>query len=223
MTAGAPARKPLLVHGRAQPQRLPLFPLSGVILLPKGQLPLNIFEPRYLRMIDDALGASRTIGMVQPREASEAASPLYAVGCAGRITSFIETGDGRYLITLTGTLRFRVEEEIAAATPYRQAGVDYAPFVGDADPDRSVEAIDREKLFDAMRLYLDAEKLSADWKAAADAPTDALVNSLAIGCPFAPNEKQALLEATSLAERAECLIALMRMSGADPADGQTVQ
>lgn len=223
MTAGAPAKKPLLVHGRAQPARLPLFPLSGVILLPKGQLPLNVFEPRYLRMIDDALGSARTIGMVQPREASEPQSPLYAVGCAGRITSFIETGDGRYLVTLTGTLRFRIDAEIAGPTPYRLAGVDYGPFVADADPDPTVAAVDREKLFEAMRLYLDAEKLSADWKAAVDAPTDALVNSLAIGCPFAPNEKQALLEANSLAERAECLIALMRMSGADPADGQTVQ
>jgi hypothetical protein len=223
MTAAGSAGKPILVHGRAQPTLLPMFPLSGVILLPRGQLPLNIFEPRYLRMIDDALGGSRTIGMVQPREANEAASPLYGVGCAGRITSFLETGDGRYLITLTGMLRFKIAEEIAASTPYRQASVDYAPFVADADVDRSADAIDREKLFSSMRAYLDAEKLSADWKAATDAPTDALVNSLAIGCPFAPNEKQALLEAASIAERADCLMALMRMSGSDPGDGQTVQ
>jgi hypothetical protein len=163
--------------------------------------------------------------MIQPREEGEGGAPpaLYGVGCAGRITSFLETGDGRYLITLTGVLRFRLDEETPASTPYRQALVDYERFARDADPDPSVGEVDRGRLFSAMRAYLDAENLSADWKAATDAPTDALVNSLAIGCPFAPSEKQALLEAQTLADRAECLIALMRMSGVDPGDGQTVQ
>lgn len=211
------------VHGREQPAIIPLFPLPGCILLPKGQLPLNIFEPRYLRMIDDALAGARTIGMIQPREALAGPPPLFDVGCAGRITSFSETGDGRYLVTLTGQLRFRVAAEIDGGTPYRKAEVDYAAFVADADADLTEGAIDRERLFDAMRVYLDSENLSTDWEAAAEAPTEALVNSLAMGCPFAPNEKQALLESPTLAERADCLIALMRMGGGDGGDGQIVQ
>jgi hypothetical protein len=223
MTAAGAVSKTVRVHGREQPGVIPLFPLSGAILLPRGQLPLNIFEPRYLRMVDDALGGARIIGMIQPREAEGPAPPLYGVGCTGRITSFAETGDGRYLITLTGLLRFRLCTELAARTPYRQAEIDYAGFLSDADPDPSTAGVDRERLFAAMRAYLDAEKLSADWAQAAAAPTDALVNSLAMGCPFAPNEKQALLEATSIADRADCLIALMRMSGGDPPDGSIVQ
>ncbi len=224
MTGAGVHRKPLLVHGRKQPGRIPLFPLPGSILLPKGQLPLNIFEPRYLRMVDDALAGARVIGMIQPREDDKAdAPPLYEIGCAGRITAFSETGDGRYLITLTGTLRFHVDEETGATAPYRQAEVDFGPFVTDADPDASAQTVNRDRLFDAMRLYLDTENLSTDWTAAAEAPTDALVNSLAMGCPFAPNEKQALLEAPTLADRADCLIALMRMGGGDPADTQIVQ
>lgn len=222
--AGAGAhQKPLRVHGREQPQIIPLFPLSGCILLPKGQLPLNIFEPRYLRMVDETLGEARTIGMIQPRDAGSDPPPLFDVGCAGRITSFAETGDGRYLITLTGLLRFRVVCEVDAGTPYRKAEVDYSAYVADADADLTERAINRERLFDAMRLYLDAENLGTDWNAAAEAPTEALVNSLAMGCPFAPNEKQALLEAPALTDRADCLIALMRMGGGDSGDDQIVQ
>jgi hypothetical protein len=179
-------------------------------------LPLNIFEPRYLRMIDDALAGSRVIGMIQPRENDEAAAPpLYDVGCAGRITSFQETADGRYLIALQGLSRFRIASELGAATPYRQVSADYTYFAGDMSEDRSGEAVDRERLFDAMRGYFASEGLSTDWKEAGAAPTEALVNSLAMGCPFAPNEKQALLEAGNLADRADCLIALMRMSGGE--------
>ncbi|MEK7266239.1 MAG: LON peptidase substrate-binding domain-containing protein [Pseudomonadota bacterium] len=222
MGGAGPLPKALRVHGREQPGIIPLFPLSGCILLPKGQLPLNIFEPRYLRMIDDALAGARTIGMIQPREAANGPPPLFDIGCAGRITSFSETGDGRYLVTLTGLLRFRLGQELSADTPYRKAQVDYSDFIPDADADATEKAIDRERLFDAMRLYLDTENLSTDWEAATEAPTDALVNSLAMGCPFAPNEKQALLEAPTLADRADCLIALMRMGG-DGGDGQTVQ
>lgn len=223
MPAGGGQKKAVRVHGREQPGVIPLFPLSGCILLPKGQLPLNVFEPRYLRMVDDALAGARTIGMIQPREAFAGPAPLFGVGCAGRITAFSETGDGRYLITLTGLLRFRVAAELRNETPYRMAEVDYASFMTDADADSTEAAIDRERLFDAMRIYLDTENLSTDWEAAAEAPTEALVNSLAMGCPFAPNEKQALLEATTLADRADCLIALMRMGGGEGGDGQTVQ
>ncbi|MCB2112275.1 MAG: LON peptidase substrate-binding domain-containing protein [Parvularculaceae bacterium] len=215
-------RKVLRVHGREQPSPIPIFPLPGAIVLPHGQLPLNIFEPRYLRMIDDALAGGRTIGMIQPREESPGGAPLYAVGCAGRITSFLETGDGRYLITLTGMLRFRIARELETETPYRQAEVDYSGYVADADLDETAHMVDREQLFDAMRDYLETENLSTDWDEAAEAPTDALVNSLAMGCPFAPNEKQALLEAPTVADRAECLVTLMSMGG-DISDGQIVQ
>lgn len=215
-------KKSIRVHGREQPAVIPIFPLSGGILLPRGQLPLNIFEPRYLRMIDDALAGARTIGMIQPREEHGGERCLFDIGCSGRITSFSETGDGRYLITLTGLLRFRVDAEIGGETPYRRAAVDYTGFTSDADPDASEAAVDREKLYAAMRIYLETENLSTDWEAAAEAPTEALVNSLAMGCPFAPNEKQALLEASKLADRADCLIALMRMGG-DGGEGHAVQ
>ncbi|NWG91778.1 MAG: LON peptidase substrate-binding domain-containing protein [Parvularculaceae bacterium] len=223
MKAASAPKAAVRVHGREQPSAVPLFPIAGSILLPRGQLPLNVFEPRYLRMVDDALGGARVIGMIQPREAEGTPPPLYGVGCTGRITSFAETGDGRYLITLTGLLRFHLSTELSARTPYRQAEIDYSAFLSDADPDPSAALVDRERLFAAMRAYLDAEKLSADWAQAAAAPTDALVNSLAMGCPFAPNEKQALLEAPTIADRADCLIALMRMSGGEAPDGSIVQ
>ena len=213
MTAERANPAAVRVHGREQPGRIPLFPLPGAILLPRGQLPLNVFEPRYLRMVDDALAGARTIGMIQPREDDGGKGALFDVGCAGRITSFSETGDGRYLITLTGVLRFRLSAEIDLGSPYRQADVDYGSFIGDADADPTESAVDREALFDAMRDYFDAEGLSADWDAAVEAPTEALINSLAMGCPFAPSEKQALLESRRVIDRADCLVALMRMSG----------
>lgn len=204
-----------LARGRALPGVIPLFPLAGALLLPGAQLPLNIFEPRYLRMVDDALGGSRIIGMIQPRDgAITDRPPLYGVGGAGRITSFTETEDGRYLITLTGTRRFRIGEELQADTPYRQAAVDWDSFSIDSGIDQTAEFVDRDRLIDAMRDYLDAEGLKTDWDVVDDAPTEALVASLAMGCPFAPNEKQALLEADTAAARAECLIALMEMSNA---------
>lgn len=199
------------IRRRALPERLPLFPLVGSLLLPGGQLPLNIFEPRYLQMVDDALGGARMIGMIQPRDGEEDA-PLYGVGCAGRIISFNETEDGRYLITLTGIRRFRLLEEVQTATPYRQANVDFSFFEADEQADPSAEMIDRGRLEGAMQHYLDAEGLKTDWDAVREAPTEALVSSLAMGCPFAPNEKQALLEAKNAADRASCLIALMEMS-----------
>ena len=203
------------------PDMIPLFPLPGALLLPGGQLPLNIFEPRYLRMVDDALGGARMIGMIQPKDVDggPAGPPLFDVGCAGRITSFAETGDGRYLITLTGVRRFRLAGEIAADTPYRQADVDWNAFEVDSHRDLSGDDVDRDEFITAMRDYLTAEGLKTDWDAAASAPIDALVVSLAMGCPFEPNEKQALLEAVSVADRAACLMALMRISGAAEPDG----
>ncbi len=211
-------------HQRDLPAVIEVFPLSGCILLPKGHLPLNIFEPRYLRMFDDALGGHRAIGMIQPRENDHADKPpLYEIGCMGRITSFQETGDGRYLISLHGLSRFRIASELDAATPYRQVNADYTAFAADMGEDRSGEAVDRERLFGAMRGYFASEGLSTDWKEADAAPTEALVKSLAMGCPFAPNERQALLEAGTLADRADCLIALMRMSGGETPAEPTLQ
>ncbi len=213
-----------LIRGRALPEMIPLFPLAGALLLPGGQLPLNVFEPRYLRMVDDALAGARIIGMVQPRDGvASGRPPLYAVGCAGRITNFAETDDGRYLITLTGRRRFRIEDELNVDTPYRQAAVDWNTFATDDKNDPSSDFVDRERLLQAMRSYLDAEGLKTDWDVVGEAPTDALVASLAMGCPFAPNEKQALLEAKTTAARADCLIALMEMSGGEADGDPTVQ
>lgn len=200
------------------PEVLPLFPLEGALLLPGGQLPLNIFEPRYLRMVDEVLGGARMIGMIQPRAANKN-SPLYDVGCAGRITSFSETGDGRYLITLTGVHRFRLVEEATGDAPYRLGVADWSAFEIDQHRDLSSEKVDRDELLELMQDYLESEGLKTDWDAASEAPVDALVASLAMGCPFGPSEKQALLEAATVADRAECLMALMEMSGGDEPDG----
>jgi hypothetical protein len=221
-----PADAPHKVSGpRAAPTIIPIFPLPGAILLPGGRLPLNIFEPRYLRMVDAALAGARVIGMTQPRDAEDDdnAPPLYEVGCLGRIVSFSETGDGRYLITLGGVTRFRIVREIESSEPYRSVEADYAPFAHDRSQDETASLVDREALFETMRAYLEVEGVSADWEAAFEAPTDALVNSLAMGCPFAPNEKQALLEAGTIEERARCLVALMRMAGGDGDRGETLQ
>lgn len=210
-------RKPVgFQHRAATPETLPLFPLAGALLLPGGHLPLNIFEPRYLRMIDDALAGPRLIGMIQPKENDEELRPaLYDVGCAGRITSFAETEDGRYVINLAGTRRFRLAEELASDTPYRLARPDWSAFETDARKDQSVDGVDREELMAALHQYLEAEQLHIEWDQAKEAPMDALIVSLAMGCPFEPNEKQALLEAPTLAEQARCLITLMKFSGAD--------
>ncbi len=199
------------------PDVIPVFPLEGALLLPGGQLPLNIFEPRYLRMIDDVLGTTRMIGMIQPREAESEGhkSALYGIGCAGRLTGFAESDDGRYLITLTGLRRFQIIEELGVDTPYRQVSVGWERFSSDGLPDASSEMIDRERLLNAMELYLDAEGLKTDWEAVEDAPSESLVVSLAMGCPFEPNEKQALLEAENNLVRADCLMTLMEMSCVD--------
>jgi Lon protease-like protein len=206
------------------PETLPLFPLAGALLLPGGQMPLNIFEPRYLAMVDVALAGDRLIGMIQPRDDMSSARPaLYNAGCAGRITSFAETDDGRYLINLTGTRRFTIAEELAGDAPYRLARPDWAAFSVDAQEDPSIADIDRDQLLDALRNYLDTENLEIEWEKAASASLEALVISLAMGCPFQPNEKQALLEARTLAEQAECLTALMALSGGGEDDNGTLQ
>lgn len=203
------------------PQVIPVFPLPGAILLPRGQLPLNIFEPRYLNMIDDAMAGDRIIGMIQP-QGSQSLPGLSPVGCAGRITSFAETSDGRYLITLTGCARFRLAAELPTQTPYRQIRADFAPFEADlAAPPVDDVGLDRETLLDALRAYLETRGLDIDWDTAETAPPEALINSLSMALPFEPAEKQALLEAASLTDRSDVLTALLTIDAADDGEGDT--
>ena len=191
------------------PQIIPVFPLDGALLLPHAALPLNIFEPRYLNMIDDALAGERIIGMVQTRPGGTRAHPLLSdVGCAGRITSFSETGDGRYLITLTGMARFRVGRELAGVGPYRQVTPDFTPYEADLAPPGDDDGFDRIVFLAALKAYLDHRGLDIEWDGAREAPGEALVNSLAMALPFDAAEKQALLEAPDLKTRAEILVAI---------------
>jgi Lon protease-like protein len=197
------------------PAVLPVFPLPGALLLPRGQMPLNIFEPRYLALVDDALrDGHRLIGMVQPEAGypDDGAGPrLFRIGCVGRITQFAETGDGRYLIELTGIVRFRIVEELAAPMMYRQCRVDYWPFIDDFTARKGEDAVDRAALLETLTKFLDANNLRADWNGIEKAPNEALVNALAMMSPFGPPEKQALLEAPDLKTRAEILIAVTQM------------
>lgn len=193
------------------PETLPLFPLPGALLLPRGQMPLNIFEPRYLAMIDAALRSDRLIGMIQPDPSPTnqiGLSPLYSVGCAGRITQLAETGDGRYLIQLTGICRFGLVEEIAADTLFRQARVDFARYEADLEPRRGEERVNRAALLEALRRFTEANRLSIDWDNINEAPNEALVNALSMMSPFGAAEKQALLEAVDLETRGDILVAL---------------
>ncbi|MGZ6022169.1 MAG: LON peptidase substrate-binding domain-containing protein [Rhizomicrobium sp.] len=197
------------------PATLAIFPLTGVLLLPRGQLPLNVFEPRYLALVEATLSGTRLIGMIQPTEHEEKTltPTLSAIGCAGRITGYRETDDGRYLITLTGICRFRVVEELVSDTPYRQVTANYAPFASDlaegADGD-----FPRARLLAALNEYLSRRDLKADWRSVMNAPAETLVNALAMLCPFEPAEKQALLEAPGWPERVSTLLALLEMAGA---------
>jgi Lon protease-like protein len=194
------------------PEVIPVFPLPGALLLPRGQMPLNIFEPRYLAMIDDALrDGHRLIGMIQPDVAHSGGAdqpPLFKIGCVGRITQLAESGDGRYLIELTGVARFRVEDELAVKTEYRQCRVTYAPFADDFVARKGEDAVDREAVLKALRAFMKANKLQADWEGIDQAPNEALVNALAMMSPYGPPEKQALLEAPDLKTRAELLVAI---------------
>jgi uncharacterized protein len=197
------------------PEIIPVFPLPGALLLPRGQLPLNIFEPRYLEMVDDSFrDGHRLIGMIQPdpgHPGPEDRPALFTVGCIGRITQMAETGDGRYLLQLTGVVRFRVEEELKVATAYRQCRVTTIPFADDFVARKGEDAVDRKAVLEALTAFLKANKLKTDWEGVESAPNEALVNALAMMSPYGAAEKQALLEAPDLKSRAEILIAVTEM------------
>lgn len=197
------------------PPVLPVFPLSGALLLPRTQLPLNIFEQRYIDMIDAALAGNRLIGMVQPlsdQPSDDADRPaLASVGCVGRLTSFQETGDGRYLISLQGITRFSLGKERKVYASFREVECDFAPFADDLKCGEGEDDVDRNGLLRTLREYLDANNLEADWESVTEAETEVLVNALCMMCPYGPQEKQALLEARDLKTRAETLIAITEM------------
>ena len=206
---------------RALPAVLPIFPLVGVLLLPRGQLPLNIFEPRYLAMTRDATAGDRLIGMVQPSEANPAMAgnpKVYAVGCAGLISSLAETEDGRLLITLTGVSRFRIREELPLMSGYRRVAADWTAFAGDRAGEEEA-AFDRDRLLQSLRTYFERHKISANWEALNTVRGERLIASLAMVCPFAASEKQALLEAADLRARARLLTAIVEMAGQAPFAG----
>ena len=202
---------------------IPVFPLPGALLLPRGQMPLNIFEPRYVAMIDDALRSGRRlIGMIQPDTAHpgpENKPNLYKVGCVGRITQIAETGDGRYLLQLTGIARFRIEAELEVVTPYRQCRVIYTPFTDDFIARKGEDEVDRKSLLHALSEFLEANNLKADWEGIENAPNEALVNALAMMSPYGTAEKQALLEAPDLKTRAEILVAATEIELAKKSTG----
>jgi Lon protease-like protein len=214
------------------PTRIPVFPLSGAILLPRASLPLHIFEPRYLQMVEDVMSTSRVLGMVQPAGAEEGeesplsrTAPLRRVGCAGRITSYQELDDGRLMISLSGIARFELAEEVELAKPYRICTVSYERFLGDFIPDAGAPEVDREHLIEVLKTYLQMRNLKADWSAIGKASTEALVNSLALASPYGCEEKQALLESADLKARAEMLVALaeMEMAAGSRGPGSTLQ
>lgn len=205
---------PRTLNLTALPRTLPLFPLAGVLLLPRGSLPLNVFEPRYLALVDDALAGNRLIGIIQTAEKDDVLRPrLASIGCAGRITAYRETDDNRYLVTLSGVCRFALRGDSDSAAGYRLGECDFAPYENDLVPQDELD-FPRDRLVDALKDYLTQNDLKADWKSIMTAPAEALVNALAMMCPFDGAEKQALLEAPSFDMRVSTLVALLEMSGA---------
>jgi Lon protease-like protein len=207
------------------PESFPVFPLTGALLLPRGRLPLNIFEPRYLAMTEDALAAGRMFGMIQPdpaRPRGESNSGLYRVGCLGRLSSFSETDDGRYLITLTGVARFTITREIEQRRGYRRVIGDFSRFAADLEEvDPAVSNFDRPRLLSALRAYFTHRGFDANWGAIDEMPDDQLVITLCMVCPFEPAAKQALLEAVAARDRAEALLALLQIDAHSPTDDDT--
>lgn len=196
------------------PGTIPVFPLPGALLLPRSRLPLHIFEPRYLAMLDDTLKTShRLIGMVQPREIpGTQETRLQSIGCAGRVTAFSETEDGRYMITLSGISRFRVTQEASGFTPYRRADVTWTGFERDLGATEHDDDFDRDHFLGLLQQYFDSEQLQTDWDSLKSAEDELLINSLSMLCPFDPEDKQALLEAPSLSTRRETLVMLIEFA-----------
>ena len=215
------------------PPRIPLFPLRGAILLPRATLPLNIFEPRYLAMLEDAISGPRVIGIIQPApddfdEKTESplgkSGKLKRVGCAGRVTAYQELDDGRLVITLTGVARYEIIDEAVTAKPYRVASVSYDRFAQDFNSGLGEERVDRENLLRVLKSYLEQNNLKTDWNAIQRAPSEFLINALCVMSPYGPEEKQALLEAADLKARADVLVALAEMELASSGNpGSTLQ
>ena len=206
------------------PNTIAVFPLSGALLLPRARLPLHIFEPRYLAMLDDCLKSpTRLIGMIQPRESAEGQQSLSAIGCAGRLTGFNETEDGRYMITLTGISRFRLGEEMPGFAPYRRCRVDWAPFARDLAGAESDAGFDRAGFLRLLARYCEAEGLSTDWDGLKEAEPELLITTLSMLCPFSAADKQALLEAPSLSTRRETLVTLMEIALRGGTEGDPLQ
>ncbi len=207
------------------PETIPLFPLPGALLLPRARLPLHIFEPRYLAMLDDCLKTPhRLIGMVQPVETGASGpSRLHGIGCAGRLTQFSETEDGRYMITLTGISRFRIRQEVTGFSPYRRADVRWSDFERDLGPEEEDPSFDREVFLKLLSRYFEAASLQTDWESLEEADDELLVNSLSMLCPFSVEEKQALLEAPQLPDRRETLTALMEFACRSGSSDEVIQ
>jgi len=206
------------------PASLPVFPLQGCILLPRSSLPLNIFEPRYLSMVDDVIAGTRIVGIVQPLGSQEESPqskghPLRQTGCAGRLSAFSEAEDGRLLITLTGICRFDIIGESKTAKPYRICDADYGPYLKDLVRGHGQDAVNWPRFLEVLKTYLEVRKLTADWDSIQRSPTELLINTLSMISPYGPEEKQALLEAPDLKTRAEILMALAEMEIAAPDSG----
>jgi Lon protease-like protein len=209
---------------RELPEVIPIFPLAGALLLPRTDLPLNIFEPRYVAMIEEAMAGARIIGMIQPAAGDTSDRPVLAgVGCAGRITSYAETNDDRVLVSLTGICRFVVKRELAVETPYRQVEADYAGFAADLLGENTGRSVDRAAVIKAFRAYLEANNMSANWDEVEQIPTELLVNTLSQLAPYPAPEKQALLEATDVQARADMLIALTELALSGGSKGVRLQ
>lgn len=202
------------------PTVIPIFPLAGALLLPHGALPLNIFEPRYLNMTETAMSGERTIGMIQPMEPErpDHAPRVFGTGCAGRITSYSETDDGRLLITLLGLCRFDLADELDLVDGYRRVRADYGNYRNDMN-EIPEPPVDRDRLMSALRDYLTHRKVDANWDAIESMSNDRMVTALAMMCPFGPTEKQALLEAPDAGERGRVLTALLEMADTETDDG----
>ena len=202
-----------MIQAADLPETIAVFPLAGALLLPRARLPLHIFEPRYLAMLDDVLKTrARLIGMIQPYDTPGGASALRGIGCAGRLTAFSETEDGRYMITLSGISRFRISQEVEGFTPYRRCEVDWRGFERDTGPVERDACFDRGRLMALLGRFFAEHGLSTDWDSLKEAEDELLINSLSMLCPFEPEDKQALLEARSLSTRRETLVTLIEFS-----------